>query len=141
MNCLTDIGGNKGIGKKFVKDLNLGKTHLAGSFSLTAMYNYMLWSLRLEATFGTVSAEDKVLKKVKSFYCRPIRKKLKFQIQNHRFYAWSSEIHPLYILNSYSQDDEKEPPLFSPYLLAGVGFFSFKPQAKLKATNGLICSL
>ena len=33
MNCLTDLGGNKGVGKKFVKDLNLGKTNFAGSIS------------------------------------------------------------------------------------------------------------
>ena len=39
------------------------------------------------------------------------------------------EIHPLYIINRNNED--KEPPLFSPYLLAGVGFFSFKPQTKL----------
>jgi hypothetical protein len=39
------------------------------------------------------------------------------------------EIHPLYIINR--NDEDKEPPLFSPYLLAGVGFFSFKPQAQL----------
>ena len=39
------------------------------------------------------------------------------------------EIHPLYIMNR--KDEDKEPPLFSPYLFAGVGFFSFKPQAKL----------
>ena len=31
MNCLTDIGGNKGIGKKFVKDLNFGKTRLSAN--------------------------------------------------------------------------------------------------------------
>ena len=62
MNCLTDLGGNKGVGKKFVKDLNLGKTQLAGSISLTAMYEYM-FALRLEATFGTVAADDKVLAK------------------------------------------------------------------------------
>jgi opacity protein-like surface antigen len=39
------------------------------------------------------------------------------------------EIHPLYIIGRNNED--KEPPLISPYLLAGVGFFSFKPQAKL----------
>ena len=60
---LGDLGGNKGVGKKFVKDLNLGKTNFAGSISLTAMYEYML-ALRLEATFGTVEADDKVLAKV-----------------------------------------------------------------------------
>jgi hypothetical protein len=129
MNCLTDLGGNKGIGKKFVKDLNLGKTQLAGSVSLTAMYNYML-ALRLEATFGTVSAEDKVLKKVAPSTYGRYERNLSFKSKITDFML-GLEIHPLYILNSFSQDDEKEPPLFSPYLLAGVGFFSFKPQAKL----------
>ncbi len=129
MNCLTDLGGNKGIGKKFIKDLNLGKTALAGSLSLTAMYNYM-FALRLEATFGSVSAEDKVLQKVAPSTSGRYERNLSFKSKITDFML-GLEIHPLYILNSYSGDDEKEPPLFSPYLLAGVGFFSFKPQAKL----------
>ena len=129
MNCLTDLGGNKGIGKKFVKDLNLGKTHIAGSVSLTAMYNYM-FALRLEATFGTVSADDKVLAKVAPSTYGRYERNLSFKSKITDFML-GLEIHPLYILNSYSQDDEKEPPLFSPYLLAGIGFFSFKPQAQL----------
>ena len=129
MNCLTDLGGNKGIGKKFVKDLNLGKTHIAGSVSLTAMYNYM-FALRLEATFGTVSADDKVLAKVAPSTYGRYERNLSFKSKITDFML-GLEIHPLYILNSYSGDDEKEPPLFSPYLLAGVGFFSFKPQAQL----------
>lgn len=129
MNCLTDLGGNKGIGKKFVKDLNLGKTHLAGSVSLSAMYNYM-FALRLEATFGTVSAEDNVLQKVAPSTFGRYERNLSFKSKITDFML-GLEIHPLYILNSFSKDDEKEPPLFSPYLLAGVGFFSFKPQAKL----------
>jgi len=129
MNCLTDLGGNKGIGKKFVKDLNLGKTHPAGSISLTAMYQYM-FALRLEATFGQVSADDKVLKKVAPTTYGRYERNLSFRSKITDFML-GLEIHPLYIINSYSDDDDKEPPLFSPYILAGVGFFSFKPQAKL----------
>ena len=129
MNCLTDIGGNRGVGKKFVKDLNLGKTHLAGSVSLTAMYNYM-FALRLEATFGTVSAEDKVLKKVAPSTFGRYERNLSFKSKITDFML-GLEIHPLYIINRYDDDNDKEPPLLSPYLLAGVGFFSFKPQAKL----------
>ena len=30
MNCLTDLGGKKGIGKKFIKDLNLINNRLCG---------------------------------------------------------------------------------------------------------------
>ena len=129
MNCLTDIGGNKGVGKKFVKDLNLGKTNFAGSLSLTAMFNYK-FALRLEGTFGQISADDKVLKKVAPSTFGRYERNLSFRSKITDFML-ALEIHPLYILNSYSDNDEKEPPLFSPYLLGGVGFFSFKPQAKL----------
>jgi opacity protein-like surface antigen len=128
MNCLTDIGGNKGVGKKFVKDLNLGKTHFAGSISLTAMYQYM-FALRLEGTFGQISADDKVLAKVAPSTFGRYERNLHFRSKITDFML-GLEIHPLYIINNYNQDEEKEPPLFSPYLLAGVGFFSFKPQAK-----------
>jgi hypothetical protein len=127
MNCLTDLGGNKGIGKKFVKDLNLGKTHLAGSISLTAMYEYM-FALRLEATFGSVSADDKVLKKVAPSTFGRYERNLNFRSKITDFML-GLEIHPLYIIGRNNED--KEPPLISPYLLTGVGFFSFKPQTKL----------
>jgi hypothetical protein len=129
MNCLTDIGGNKGTGKKFVKDLNLGKTKIAGSVFLSAMYNYM-FAVRLEATFGSISGDDKVLRKVAPSTSGRYERNLSFKTKITDFML-GLEIHPLYIINAYSQDEEKEPPLFSPYLLAGVGFFSFKPQAQL----------
>ena len=31
MNCLTDLGGHKGLGKPFLKDLNFGNTQTSGS--------------------------------------------------------------------------------------------------------------
>ena len=127
MNCLTDIGGNKGIGKKFVKDLNLGKTHLCGSISLTAMYRYM-FALRLEATFGQVSADDKVLEKVAPSTYGRYERNLNFKSKITDFML-GIEIHPLYIINNNKED--WEPPKFSPYLLGGVGFFSFNPQTTL----------
>ncbi|MEP7237611.1 MAG: DUF6089 family protein [Ferruginibacter sp.] len=129
MNCLTDIGGNKGIGKKFVKDLNLGKTKFAYSVSLTAMYQYM-FAARLEATFGSISADDKVLAKVAPSTYGRYERNLSFKSKITDIML-GFEIHPLYIFNSFSQDDEKEPPLISPYLLVGVGYFSFKPQTKM----------
>lgn len=127
MNCLTDLGGNKGVGKKFVKDLNLGKTNFAGSIYLCATYQYM-FALRLEATFGQVKADDKVLAKVKETTFGRYERNLNFKSRITDFML-AFEAHPLYIFNSNKED--KEPPLFSPYLLAGVGFFSFKPQTTI----------
>jgi hypothetical protein len=127
MNCLTDLGGNKGIGKKFVKDLNFGKTRLAGSVYLSAMYEYM-FALRLEATFGQVTADDKVLEKVAPTTFGRYERNLNFKSKITDFML-GVEIHPLYIINR--NDEDKAPPRFSPYLYGGVGFFSFKPQTTL----------
>lgn len=129
MNCLTDIGGNKGVGKKFVKDLNLGKTQFAGSLSLGAMYKNAI-GLRLEATFGNLKAEDKVLRKVAPSTYGRYERNLSFRTKITEFML-GFEIHPLFIFNNYNDDNDKTPPSFSPYLLAGVGFFSFNPQANL----------
>ncbi|HEX2683939.1 MAG TPA: hypothetical protein VHL77_08395 [Ferruginibacter sp.] len=127
MNCLTDLGGRKGIGKKFIKDLNLGKTTVCPSVYLTAMYQYMI-AVRLEATFGQVKADDKVLAKVKETTFGRYERNLSFRSKITDFML-GFEFHPLYIFGSNKED--KDPPMFSPYLLAGVGFFSFKPQAQL----------
>ncbi len=127
MNCLTDLGGRKGIGKKFIKDLNLGKTQLAGSIYLSALYKNAI-AVRLEATFGQVTADDKVLEKVAPSTFGRYERNLSFKSKITEFML-ATEIHPLFIINKY--DEEKQAPRYSPYLLVGVGFFSFKPQAKL----------
>lgn len=127
MNCLTDLGGNKGVGKNSLKDLNFGKTKIAGSVYLSAMYQYM-FALRLEATFGSVTADDKVLAKDAPSTFGRYERNLNFKSKITDFML-GLEIHPLYILNSGKE--EWAPPSFSPYLLAGVGYFSFKPQTTL----------
>ncbi len=129
MNCLTDIGGNRGVGKKFVKDLNLGKTNPEGGFYLSANYKYAV-SLRAEATFGQVSASDNVLKNVKATTFGRYERNLSFRSPITEF-SLVTEFHPLYIFFKYDDDNDREPPMFSPYLLAGIGFFSFNPQAQL----------
>lgn len=127
MNCLTDLGGRKGIGKKFIKDLNIGKTTFAGSVHLAALYQYKI-GLRLEATFGQVKADDKVLAKVAPTTYGRYERNLHFRSKITDIML-AFEAHPLYIFGGKSED--WEPPTFSPYLLAGVGMFSFKPQAQL----------
>lgn len=127
INCLTDIGGRKGIGKKFVKDINWGKTQFAGGITLGALYRDAI-GLRLEYTMGSVTAEDKVLEKVKETTFGRYERNLSFKTKISEFML-AAEIHPLTFFRKY--DDEKEPSRFSPYLLAGVGLLSFNPQAKL----------
>lgn len=131
MNCLTDIGGHKGIGENFVKDLNMGKTHIAGSLYLSATYQYK-YTLRLEATFGKISADDKVLESVKETTRRRYERNLNFKSKINEI-TLGVEAHPLYIINGNKED--WEPPRFSPYLYAGIGYFSFNPQTKLNGNT------
>ncbi len=127
MNCLTDLGGNKGDGKKFIKDINLGNTQFAGSIFASATYKNAI-CLTLEATFGQVKAYDSILKNVKTTTTGRYERNLSFKSSITEIIA-AIEIHPLFIFNNYNQD--KMPPQFSPYLLVGIGYFSFNPQAKL----------
>lgn len=127
MNCLTDLGGKKGIGKKFIKDLNAGNTQLAGSIYLNAIYKNAV-ALRLEGTFGQVKAYDSILNKVKTSTYGRYERNLSFRSSITEFMA-AIEIHPLMIFKKYDENDEL--PRFSPYAMAGVGFYSFNPQAYL----------
>jgi len=131
INCLTDIGGTKGIGKRFVKDLNLGKTNFCGEIYINAMYKNAV-ALRLEGAFGQISANDNVLANVD-----PLDIAWQRYNRNTSFRSKISEVsltlelHPLFIFINY-EDRESDPPRLSPYLLAGVGYFSFNPQTDLK---------
>ncbi len=131
MNSLTDIGGNKGVGKRFVKDLNMGKTSICGGIFVSAIYKNAV-ALRLEGTFGKISGDDKVLEKVdpadiaKTRYNRNVNFRSKITE-----FSLTAELHPLYIFINY-EDRESGPPRMSPYLLGGVGFFTFNPQAEYK---------
>jgi hypothetical protein len=137
MNCLTDLGGKKGIGKRFIKDLNFGKNNFAGGVYLSVMYKYAIGA-RLEATFGKVSADDAVLENVPAGDIAKARynRNLNFQSTITEF-SLMTEIHPLFLLIDWTSRDE-DPPRYSPYLLAGVGYFSFNPQANL---NGRLVDL
>ncbi|MEP7164880.1 MAG: hypothetical protein ABI741_09300 [Ferruginibacter sp.] len=130
MNSLTDIGGGKGIGKRFVKDLNMGKTSFCGGVFVNAIYKNAV-ALRLEGTFGKISGNDNVLEKVdpadiaKTRYNRNVNFRSKITE-----FSLMAELHPLFIFINY-ENRESDPPRLSPYLLAGVGYFSFNPQADL----------
>ena len=129
MNSLTDLGGRKGIGKKFIKNVNFDETTIAGSVYLHALYKYQ-FGLRAEATFGQIKADDKVLEKVKASTFGRYERNLNFRSKITEF-SLIAEAHPLFIFFNYNDEYDKAPPRFSPYLLGGVGFFSFKPQTQL----------
>jgi hypothetical protein len=108
MDCFTDLG----------KDTPLFKAMaLCGGFYGGIIYHDIL-GVRLEATFGKVQAADSLNKGTASTRYR----NLSFTSPITEF-TLIGEIHPLTILNF-----RNGPPLLSPYILAGFGWFSFNPQ-------------
>jgi hypothetical protein len=126
MNCLTDLGGGKGIGKKFIKDLNIGNTQPAGTIFFSAVYKNRFVA-RLEATWGVVKASDAVLENKKESAGGRYERNLNFRSTIFEV-ALLTEIHPRFF-RQYNKDEKL--PRLSPYLLGGVGYFVFNPRTKL----------
>lgn len=127
MNSLTDVGGRKGKGKPFVKDLNIKNFRPSVGLYVAANFSDMVY-LRLEGTFGKVLGDDKALEKVKATTFGRYERNLSFRSKINDFML-AAEIHPLQF-KLY----ENGTPDLSPYLLLGVGVFSFNPQANLNGT-------
>lgn len=123
MNSFTDLGGKKGTGKGFIKDLNGQHYNFAGGLYLGALYKQVIGG-RLEATFGTVSASDNVLEGDMGAAQGRYLRNLHFRSKITEL-ALLAEFHPLTLFQDYGQ----EPSFFSPYLVGGVGVFHFNPQA------------
>ena len=123
MNCLTDLGGAKGNGKKFIKDINwkFGRP-CTGIFVLLTRQDFI--GLRFECTIGKITACDSILKNDELPATLRYKRNLHFRSSILEG-SLLSELHPLSIDNSSLQT-------FSPYLLFGIGFFHFQPQACLE---------
>lgn len=128
MNCLTDLGGKKGIGARFFKDYNFGNNELNGGIFFSALYRYAI-GLRLEYTFGRISADDKVLNGITDIAKERFNRNLNFKT-NIREVALIAELHPVFCFIDWPARDDF-PPRWSPYVSAGIGYFSFNPQARV----------
>lgn len=127
MNCLTDVGGKSGLGRPFIKDLNIGNNCMNGSIYLSATYKEK-FALRFEGTFGNIKGYDSILKNVRTTSQGRYERNLNFRSKISEF-SLLAEFHPLFIFIDWPGRDQ-DPPYFSPYLVGGIGFFSFNPQSK-----------
>jgi hypothetical protein len=129
MNSLTDIGGRKGRGTRGPKDLNLKSTKLYGSIYASAIFKHFL-AVRLEATAGSIKSNDSLLAPVKSSNGSIGRynRNLSFRSPIDEI-SLTLEFHPIDFFSNFNP--EKYPPALSPYLIGGIGFFHFNPQANL----------
>lgn len=127
MNAFTDLGGKKGIGKNFIKDLNWKNSKPGFGLHVIATYRSVI-GLRLQGTFGQVVSYDSILKDVKETTFGRYERNLSFKSRITDIQL-GIEVHPLFFKNYYNRDEE--PPFLSPYIVVGVGYFSFDPQANL----------
>lgn len=127
MNSLTDIGGRKGKGKTGAKDLNIKSTTFSGGIYFDALYKHFV-GLRIEGTVGRVQSNDSLLAGVKATAIGRYNRNLSFRTQINEVSA-IVEFHPVDFFRIFNP--ESFAPSFSPYVLAGVGYFHFNPQARL----------
>lgn len=120
MNCLTDLGGRHEKGKRFISDVNRSATHPCGGIFAGVNYNGKI-GIRLELAYGQVSASDSILKHYKSAQNGRYIRNLSFR-SDIREVSFTTELYPASFF-----PDTYLPIL--PYLTAGVGLFSFHPQA------------
>ncbi|MDQ2720466.1 MAG: hypothetical protein M3Z26_12015 [Bacteroidota bacterium] len=127
MNAMTDIGGRRGKGKNGVKDFNFRNTQFCGGIFFDAMFRNEI-GLRIEGVFGSVKSYDSILKSVAPTTNQRYERNLSFRSSISEV-SLVAEIHPFEIFGNY--DDDHFPPEVSPYLLVGIGYFHFNPQAML----------
>ncbi|MEP6749197.1 MAG: hypothetical protein ABJB86_15795 [Bacteroidota bacterium] len=127
MNCLTDIGGATGKGKKFVKDINWNQAQFGGSIFVSAAWHDQ-FAIRLQGSMGRIAGNDQVLKNSSGVARNRYLRNLQFRT-NIKELAITGEIYPLLILNS-----RRGPSLLSPYIAGGAGFFNYTPQAWINNT-------
>lgn len=122
MNGLTDIGGSNGLGKKFIKDINWNQTQPGAGLFVSAAWHYQ-FALRFNAGIGRVAGTDAVLANSHDEAHNRYLRNLQFRTDIAEF-SLLSEIHPLMLI-----DNNRNVPLLSPYLAAGVGAFLYSPKA------------
>jgi len=127
MNSLTDVGGRAGRGKAGAKDLNMQVTTACAGIYIGAIYFYTI-GLRLEGTLGKVQSHDSLLKDVKNTAIGRYNRNLSFRSPIKEVNLLL-EFHPVDFFRDF--DPDAVVPKFSPYILGGVGYFHFNPQANL----------
>lgn len=124
MFFLGDLGGTAGVGKTFIKDLNLPLTKLNKGIYLN-FYPTEWLGLRVAGNMGFVEGDDaQAPAKGGDEEDRKYRN-LSFRSKINEAYG-AIEIYPTYFFEKYDGLQGK----LRPYILGGVGVYHFNPEAK-----------
>ncbi len=128
---LGDLGGHRGRGTTFLKDLNLPLTKVMKGVFLTAYPNDWL-GIRLAADIGKLDGQDNIIntKGVNELWRK--QRNLDFKTNISEAYL-AAEVFPLMLLHN---GDEDYKPRLRPYGVIGIGVFHFNPQGSLTDANG-----
>jgi hypothetical protein len=127
---LGDLGGNQGVGTRFVKDVNFPVTKIAKGIYAN-IYPAEWFGFRLAINQGKLEGYDSlIVEKGGAEYHRKVRN-LQFQSPLLEAYV-AAEFYPTVFLERYDGLQGK----FRPYGLIGFGAFKFNPKGRYYAPNG-----
>ncbi|MEO6187565.1 MAG: hypothetical protein ABIO82_01125 [Ginsengibacter sp.] len=128
---LGDLGGHRGRGTTFIKDVNLPLTKIMKGLFVTVYPNEWL-GIRAAAEIGQLEGQDRIIdtKGINELWRK--QRNLDFKSNISEAYL-AAEIFPLMLLNS-GHDDYR--PRVRPYGVLGIGVFHFNPMGSLSDANG-----
>jgi hypothetical protein len=127
---LGDLGGVRGKGKPFVKDVNFPFTKLMKGLYVN-IYPAEWLGFRLAANIGTLEADDAAIKTDGKDEFERKKRNLHFKSPLAEAY-FAMEIYPTVFLEQRDGLMYK----FRPYGLVGVGIFHFNPKGQYRDPNG-----
>ncbi len=127
---LGDLGGHKGKGTAFLKDLNLETTKLMKGAFITVYPNHYL-GLRVAGQYTFVEGRDNLIKTEGEDEMYRKSRNLDFKSNMWEVYG-AIEFYPTMAFRKYDDYD----PRLKPYGFVGVGMFHFNPQGSLTDVNG-----
>jgi hypothetical protein len=128
MFFLGDLGGSKGIGQTFVKDVDFPLTTLCKGLFLTVTPNEWL-GFRLAVNTGVLRGDDKEAPNKGGDEVTRLERNLSFKSKILEGYG-AVEFYPTVFIEQYDGLLGK----LRPYGLIGIGVYHFNPKAELNGT-------
>lgn len=124
MFALTDLGGSAGIGRGFLKDLDVPRAKVSAGLYLTVHPTEWL-GIRIAGTMGSVAADDADAPNKGGSEVDRLERNLHFRSQIREAYA-AIEFYPTVFIEQYADLTGK----LRPYGVAGIGVYQFNPEVK-----------
>jgi hypothetical protein len=127
---LGDLGGTRGVGKTFVKDVNFPLTKFMKGLYLN-IYPVEAIGIRIALNHGRIEGNDSAIKTTGINEMERKKRNLSFRSTVFEAYA-ALEIYPTVFFEQYDGLYHK----LRPYGVIGFGLFHFNPKAQYYGANG-----